>query len=337
MNHIIVQPCGSPEAQKHFKNTIYNSVDLSIIRDLLSETDLNNLKEIYPDGKAQIWGVKPANQSRWNKLNKGDTVLFSGNNIIFMSATVTYKINNRKLAEKLWGIDEDDSWELIYFIDELKNQQIPYKVFNEVVQYSENYKLYRFSVLDDFRSIRFIEHFNLYSNNYFPEITEEDYLNELEREKEIEERITENRNFEKLEKQRVVAQRVEQSFLRNALFGNMRFSRCEICGRIYPVDLLIAAHIKRRANCFDEEKKDFKNNVVAMCRFGCDELFERGYISVKDGKVVQIKKDNISKVVQDYINKIVNKEVEIPTKARENYYEWHYKHHNPTLFKIVEK
>ena len=53
---------------------------------------------------------------------------------------------------------------------------------------------------------------------------------------------------------------------------------------------LVAAHIKKRAACSLEEKKDYKSIVMPMCSFGCDYLYERGYIAVSDGKIIDLKK-----------------------------------------------
>lgn len=49
--------------------------------------------------------------------------------------------------------------------------------------------------------------------------------------------------------------------------------------------LLVAAHVNRRADCSNAEKLDAKANVVPTCKFGGDDLFERGYIAVVNGTV----------------------------------------------------
>jgi predicted restriction endonuclease len=47
---------------------------------------------------------------------------------------------------------------------------------------------------------------------------------------------------------------------------------------------LVAAHIKPRARCSDAERRDL-SNVVPMCLFGCDAMFERGWLFIDEGKV----------------------------------------------------
>ena len=48
------------------------------------------------------------------------------------------------------------------------------------------------------------------------------------------------------------------------------------------MQFLVAAHIKKRSVCTDAEKRDLKYVAMSACKFGCDELFERGYIAVAD-------------------------------------------------------
>lgn len=80
--------------------------------------------------------------------------------------------------------------------------------------------------------------------------------------------------------------RVEQRFLRQSLFGRLDTGVCAICGRELPTDLLVAAHIKQRSLCTRSEKLDVNHIVMAACRLGCDELYERGYLAVNQNGVV---------------------------------------------------
>lgn len=62
---------------------------------------------------------------------------------------------------------------------------------------------------------------------------------------------------------------------------------CGICNKEYPINLLITAHIKKQTHCTFEEKLDYKNIVMPMCKMGCDDLYEKGYIFIRDGKVMK--------------------------------------------------
>jgi len=78
--------------------------------------------------------------------------------------------------------------------------------------------------------------------------------------------------------------RLEQGILRAYVLGGQDSSECALCGETFPVDLLVAAHIKRRASCSDAERRNYESNLMAVCAFGCDDLFERGYIAVRAGR-----------------------------------------------------
>ncbi|HHI4956896.1 TPA: HNH endonuclease [Vibrio parahaemolyticus] len=86
--------------------------------------------------------------------------------------------------------------------------------------------------------------------------------------------------------------RVEQRLLRKYLIEkNSSFSehgsKCQICNKYYPKDLLIAAHVKKRSMCNDDEKMDIKNIAMLQCA-SCDKLFENGYIYISDIGVIEI-------------------------------------------------
>jgi hypothetical protein len=51
------------------------------------------------------------------------------------------------------------------------------------------------------------------------------------------------------------AQRVEQSYLRRLLF-NGQMAPCDLCGRTFDVEFLVAAHIKMRSCCSEAERRD---------------------------------------------------------------------------------
>jgi hypothetical protein len=120
------------------------------------------------------------------------------------------------------------------------------------------------------------------------------------------------------------ARRVEQSYLRRALFSGP-IAPCDLCGREFEVEFLVAAHIKKRAKCSDLERRDVAHVVMSACRFGCDELFERGYISVGDDGQLIIRPDVESSehayayACQHLAGKVFGR----PMTGREDYFAWH--------------
>lgn len=137
-----------------------------------------------------------------------------------------------------------------------------------------------------------------------------------------------------------VLRRKEQSFLRRSLFGLNKFAGCSICGKIFPVQFLICAHIKKRSECNDSEKRDIKNIVTPMCRFGCDELYERGCIAVHKGYVVDVSIGFLMDEIESYMKIIVGRECSTYHEGTKNeYFEWHHLKHCPniTLYRTSDK
>ncbi len=121
--------------------------------------------------------------------------------------------------------------------------------------------------------------------------------------------------------------RREQGILRRYLFRDKRIGKCGICQKEFPINFLVTAHIKKRSECQLEEKIDFRNIVMPMCKFGCDDLFEKGYISVVDGIVVSMKHKNRTPSIDEIISNIEGKKCPYWNKTSKKYFEWHYKFH----------
>lgn len=120
--------------------------------------------------------------------------------------------------------------------------------------------------------------------------------------------------------------RKEQSLLRALLLGKTKKGECVICQKEFPFDLLIAAHLKMRSECSIEEKSDLKNVAALMCKTGCDDLYEKGYISVQNSFIVK-NKQNTTPAVDEIVEKLVGKNVKNWPRSFK-YYEWQCKKFN---------
>jgi len=93
-----------------------------------------------------------------------------------------------------------------------------------------------------------------------------------------------------LDKEVVTKRRTEQYLLKKYLFQEKEYGNCAICNEDFPVKFLATAHIKKRSECNDEEKRDL-NIVMPTCYLGCDKLYEDGYIVVEEGIIKQHQRD----------------------------------------------
>jgi hypothetical protein len=120
--------------------------------------------------------------------------------------------------------------------------------------------------------------------------------------------------------------RLEQGILRSFLLGDQSVADCALCGERFPVDLLVAAHIKRRANCTDAERRSYKSNLMAVCTFGCDELFERGYIGVERGHIAAGHGPLQSQAVERKVSHLKGLSCGAWNPKSAPFFEWHRKH-----------
>lgn len=139
-----------------------------------------------------------------------------------------------------------------------------------------------------------------------PPNTDPEYLNELD----------------SLDASRQSLARREQDFLRKRLLGGRNKGKCGICGITYPIALLVAAHIKKRSKCTDSEKRDMAN-VVPMCKFGCDDLFERGYFTVQKGRTAANPAMPSIDGVRCYIDRLKGRKCSCWNQKNEPYFRSH--------------
>lgn len=118
--------------------------------------------------------------------------------------------------------------------------------------------------------------------------------------------------------------RKEQNAIRALLVGLSENANCTICQNTFHSSQLVAAHIKRRSDCTNAEKLDIEHIATLMCKFGCDSLYENGFVSVDAGSVVDLRRRGVTRFMQKYIDGISGNSVANWTGSQK-YYEWHFK------------
>ena len=120
--------------------------------------------------------------------------------------------------------------------------------------------------------------------------------------------------------------RLEQGYLRRHLFSRKKIDSCGICNTEYPVEFLSVANTKKCFKCAQDVKLDL-NVVIPMCKFGCDEIYERGYIFVED-RNVKIKKESIKlNQISSYCDSINEKHCKYYNNDTLDYFNWHKSFH----------
>ncbi len=115
--------------------------------------------------------------------------------------------------------------------------------------------------------------------------------------------------------------RREQRQLRAWLAGGRKSAPCALCGHPYPVEFLVAAHVKKRAQCTDDERRDLHNVAMLACALGCDALFEAGWITVgEDGRI------RVRKAIGELADRLANLDGKVCAAhgpGSEPYFAWH--------------
>ena len=173
---------------------------------------------------------------------------------------------------------------------------------------------------------KWIENVKIYSNSNGIFETVNDNTIDFDEEKFIKLRTEFLLNrIDVLDKKTITSRRTEQHILRNYLIKNKNSGKCAICNKDYPVKFLATAHIKKRKNCSNTEKKDL-NIVMPACYLGCDKLYENGYIVVDSGTVkLNTKNKKITNDLEEYLYSINNQKSYFYKNETKKYFDYHFK------------
>ena len=118
--------------------------------------------------------------------------------------------------------------------------------------------------------------------------------------------------------------RREQAKLRRLLLAGAETGTCALCGDAFPGDFLVAAHVKFRSFCDSRERADLANVAMLVCVFGCDALFEKGYVMVDAyGRIAVAQVDALTAVMRRRLAALDGKECIAFGSRSAVYFEWH--------------
>lgn len=159
---------------------------------------------------------------------------------------------------------------------------------------------------------------NIYSEvQPIQEEFDEDLFNKLKIERQL-------KRLNSLERQTITRQRTEQHILRRYLLKNKKTGVCAICDNDYPIQFLATAHIKKRKDCTDVEKKDL-NIVMPTCHLGCDKIYEEGYIYVHQDGLIRsnIENKETTEPLKEYISDLEEKKCNYFKEETAHYFKYH--------------
>ncbi|MGW0892813.1 hypothetical protein [Saccharopolyspora sp. NPDC002578] len=137
--------------------------------------------------------------------------------------------------------------------------------------------------------------------------------------------VAQDRHFGDVDATSLVKVRREQARLREVLVGDRDEAHCALCGHAYPLSFLVAAHVKKRALCTDEERRDLLHVAMLACSFGCDALYETGWITVDDrGRVLAAPTESLpAGRFRDLVHHLSGRRCAAHNERSEVYFSWH--------------
>jgi hypothetical protein len=162
-------PPSNAEAMVHYQDTIVNRVPLERMSPFLSARLTGRLRGIFGSSSIAVWGSRPGpkNRSNFELMSPGDDLLIVEGEHIRLIGKIAAKINSPALAHELWkpvGKTGSETWELVYFIANPQEVDVPFAEFGRLFGYKRDYQLRGFTTVSADRLVKFYEQYDdLYS------------------------------------------------------------------------------------------------------------------------------------------------------------------------------
>lgn len=153
---ILYMPPTNPEAMRHFEDTVDKGVPLAGIAEYLPNPMVKSLEHFFGRRPLTIWGSQdtPRNRTIYNQMCPGDDVLVVVGPRIRFLGFVAEKLVSPELSRRLWANilpGTTTGWDLIYFIANPVEIDVPWTRFCQLIGYRENYQLRGFTRVSDER------------------------------------------------------------------------------------------------------------------------------------------------------------------------------------------
>lgn len=163
-------PPGNYEALVHYQDTIVNRVASDRIYKYLDKKLIAHLQNIFGMKPITVWGSRDssANRRKFNRMLPGDDILIIEGSTIKLLGKIAAKTVNADLSRELWKNIKNEKnlegWDLIYFIANPIQIDLPFSAFRDLFNYSEDYTLRGFCRISDAKLEQFYETYDdLYS------------------------------------------------------------------------------------------------------------------------------------------------------------------------------
>jgi hypothetical protein len=166
---LLYMPPGNAEAMVHYQDTVRNKVVFDRIAPHLSSALARKLQQVFGSNPIAVWGSRdsPANRVKFDRMADGDEILIVEGETIKLLGRIAGKLISPSLSAELWKNirgDTIEGWNLIYFIANPREIDLPFAEFCRLVGYEEHFQLRGFTSVSEERLETFYAQFDdLYS------------------------------------------------------------------------------------------------------------------------------------------------------------------------------
>jgi len=307
---LFVQPITTSPAFPNFQKTVLGKVPIGALKGIF--TNISPSLDLVP-----VWGTKTSHRSTWDLMKSGDVVLFVRNNIIEYSSIVVDRAESALMGGSytLWA---DSNYSLLIALDEVREFRLPIPQLNAMTGNSSKRVFRALSALSEEGSDRALDQL---SGDLGEPLTFSPPIQFNEDAMKAALKKLEDNESSKA----TVVIRKEQDLLKGVLFQGRSLVECALCGREFaPGPFLWCCHIKPRAKC-DALEKVNPSVVTPMCKLGCDDLYEAGFVFVDQCGIIQMNPNAAwtSSLEDYYQSNLVGRACSSFSPLNASFFEWH--------------
>ena len=134
----------------HYQDTIRNKVAFERITPHVSSSLGRKLQQLFGAHPIAVWGSRdtPANRAKFDRMNDGDEILIVEGETIKLLGRVAGKLISPALSTELWKNirgNTREGWNLVYFIANPREIDLPFEKFCPLFGFKENLQLRGFT------------------------------------------------------------------------------------------------------------------------------------------------------------------------------------------------
>lgn len=153
---------GGQSTPEHYVDTIKNKRTVVEASRFLNPQDAKKLGEKVHGQPFAVWGAVPGDRNvpTWEGMNEGDYLLIYREGKIILASEVALKVRNPQLAKYYWKEDASGkTWELMFFLYNDNEVDVPMKALNQYLGYAENYHPQGFMAIDQKKVDTLLSHY----------------------------------------------------------------------------------------------------------------------------------------------------------------------------------